>query len=208
MNDDELLARLRSADPALTSSAPPPDTDRLVEATLNTDTETALQLAETTAGTTTRPAKAAGRGRRNLFGLAAAAGLLMLGGTIAGGIVANNDNGHPVSAGPLTLTAESGSANRKCMEPVPDQLRRYPTLFEGTVTSIKGSMVTFRVDHWLQGGDADTVVLDSNTDQPETLTFTDGEHYIVAAENGVVPSCGANWASAETIAKFRQAYGN
>lgn len=82
MNDDELLARLRSADPALTSSAPLPDTNRLVEATLNTDT--ALQPAETAAGTTTRPAKAAGRGRRNLFGLAAAAGLLMLGGGIAG----------------------------------------------------------------------------------------------------------------------------
>ncbi|MFD9328219.1 hypothetical protein [Streptomyces sp. NPDC060065] len=210
MNDDELLARLRSADPALTSSAPLPDTNRLVEATLNTDTDTdtALQPAETSAGTTTRPAKAAGRGRRNLFGLAAAAGLLMLGGGIAGGIVADNDNGHSISAGPLTLTAESGSANQKCMEPVPDQLRKYPTLFEGTVTSIKGSMVTFRVDYWLQGGDADTVVLDSNTDQPETLTFLDGEHYIVAAKNGVVPSCGANWASAETIAKFRQAYGN
>lgn len=84
MNDDELLARLRSADPALTSSAPLPDTNRLVEATLNTDTDTALQLAEITAGTATRPAKAAGRGRRNLFGLAAAAGLLMLGGGIAG----------------------------------------------------------------------------------------------------------------------------
>ncbi|WP_326721752.1 hypothetical protein OHT59_22280 [Streptomyces sp. NBC_00243] len=208
MNDDELLARLRSADPALTSSAPPPDINRLVEATLNTDTDTALQLAETAADTTTRPAKAAGRGRRHLLGLAAAAGLLMLGGSIAGGIVANNDDGHSISTGPLNLTAESGSANRKCMEPVPDQLRKYPTLFEGTVTSIKGSMVTFRVDHWLQGGDADTVVLDSNTDQPETLTFTDGEHYIVAAENGVVPSCGANWASAETISKFRQAYGN
>ncbi|MFD3927146.1 hypothetical protein [Streptomyces sp. NPDC058614] len=215
MNDDELLARLRSADPALTSSAPQPDTNRLVEATLNTDTDTdtdtdtALQSAETAAGTTTRPAKAAGRGRRHhLFGLAAAAGLLMLGGGIAGGIVANDDNGHSISAGPLTLTAESGSANKKCMEPVPDRLRKYPTLFEGTVTSIKGAMVTFRVDHWLQGGDADTVVLDSNTDQPETLTFLDGEHYIVAAENGVVPSCGANWASAETIAKFRQAFGN
>ncbi|MFE5097196.1 hypothetical protein ACFRCI_44630 [Streptomyces sp. NPDC056638] len=93
------------------------------------------------------------------------------------------------------------------MEPVPDQLRSYPTLFEGTVTSIKGSKVAFRVDYWLKGRGADTVVLERGKDQPETLTFLDGEHYIVAAKDGVVPQCGANLASAETISKFRQAYG-
>jgi len=93
------------------------------------------------------------------------------------------------------------------MEPVPDRLRQYPTLFEGTVTSIKGAMVTFRVDYWLKGGGTDTVVLDSDTDQPERLTFSAGERYIVAAKDGVVPACGANGASDETLANFRQAYG-
>jgi hypothetical protein len=69
-------------------------------------------------------------------------------------------------------------------------------------------MVTFRVDYWLKGGGgAHTVVLDSATDQPERLTFSDGEHYLVAAKDGVVPMCGANWASDETLGKFRQAYG-
>ncbi|MFJ5307032.1 hypothetical protein [Streptomyces sp. NPDC088350] len=208
MNDDELLARLRSADPALTTQAPPPDIDRLVEATLNTDT--ALQSATTVAGVTT-----AGRGRRHLLGLAATAGLLMLGGGVAGGIMANNGNnndnnkdkgdGHSISAGALRLTAEGGSA--KCAAPSPDTLRGFPTLFEGTVTSIKGPIVTFRVDRWFKGGDAETAVLDSNTGRPETLTFLDGEHYIVAAKDGVVPPCGANGASAETIDNFRQAYG-
>jgi hypothetical protein len=189
VNDDELLARLKSADPALTSKAPLPDIDRLVEATLNTDVNT---------DTLTPPAQAtAGRGRRNLFGLAAAAGLLMLAGGVAGGIVTNNDNGHSTSAAPLTLTIASGGSV-KCAVPLPDRLR---------VTSVKGALVTFRVDYWLKGGGTETVVLDSDTDQPERLTFSDGGRYIVAAKDGVVPACGANAASDETVGKFRQAFG-
>jgi hypothetical protein len=199
VNDDELLARLKSADPALTRSAPPPDIDRLVEATLNTATATA---------TVPQPAKAtAGRSRRHLLGLAAAAGLLVLGGGIATGVMANNGSGSGRSAAPapVTLTAQGGSA--KCAEPTPDSLRGYPTLFVGTVTSVKGSSVTFHIDHWLKGGDAETVVLVGDTSIPETLTFSEGEHYIVGAKDGVVPPCAANGASAETISKFRQAFG-
>ncbi|WP_405583953.1 hypothetical protein [Streptomyces sp. NBC_01092] len=202
MNDDELLARLKSADPALTPHAPLPDIDRLVEDTLTTDT--AHQTGSTA------PAKtAARRSRRQLFGLAAAAGLLLLGGGIAGGVMANNDNdnGHSASAGPLTLTTDSGFGSQKCVTPSPDTLGGYPTLFLGTVTSIKGSTVTFRVDYWLKGGDTETVVLDSDASRPEVLTFADGERYIVAAENGVVPACGANAASDETVDEFRQAFG-
>ncbi|MGH1553553.1 hypothetical protein ACRAWF_20960 [Streptomyces sp. L7] len=83
------------------------------------------------------------------------------------------------------------------MAPTPDTLRGYPTLFIGTVTSIKGTVVTFRVDHWLKGGTARTVVLDSDTSRPEALTFIDGDQYIVAAEKDVVP-CAARTASRPT----------
>ncbi|MFG2376794.1 hypothetical protein ACGFY9_35665 [Streptomyces sp. NPDC048504] len=205
MNDDELLARLKSADPALTGIAPPPDIDRLVEDTLNTDT--ALQSATTAAGIAT-----AGWGRRHLFGLAAA-GLLVLGG-VAGGIMANSgsSNGHSASAksavpaGALRLTAEGGSG--KCMPPGVDTLGKYPTLFEGTATSVKGSTATFRVDRWFKGGDAETVVLTSDTEVSETLTYTEGGHYIVGAKDGFVPMCAAIEASPEDIAKFRQAFGS
>ncbi|MGW4909807.1 hypothetical protein [Streptomyces sp. NPDC004270] len=200
MNDDELLARLKAADPALTPHAPLPDIDRLVEDILTTDT-TLLT------GSTVPAPTAARRSRRQLLGLAAAAGLLLLGGGIAGGVMANNDNGHPASAGPLTLTTHSGFGGQKCAAPSPDTLRGYPTLFVGTVTSIKGATVTFRVDYWLKGGDAKTVVLDSDASRPEALTFSDGERYIVAAENGVVPVCGANGATDETVDEFRQAFG-
>ncbi|MGW1727783.1 hypothetical protein ACWCQK_33325 [Streptomyces sp. NPDC002306] len=206
MNDDQLLARLRAADPALTSRAPLPDINRLVEAALNTDT--AAQPEKTAAGITARPAKpGTGRGRRRHLALAAAAGLLMLAGGIAGAVMANSDSGSSSASGPLTLTAESGGAQARCIEPVPDRLRKYPTLFEGTVTSVKGSSVHFRVDHWLIGGDGDTVRLDRDADEPESLTFLVGEHYIVAAtKDGTVPQCGANMVSDETRSTFRKAY--
>lgn len=206
MNDDELLARLKSADPELTGVAPPPDIDRLVEDTLNTDT--ALQSATTAAGIAT-----AGWGRRHLFGLAAA-GLLVLGGGVAGGIMANSGNGSGHSAatktvapaGALRLTAEGGDG--KCMVPGVDTLGKYPTLFEGTATSVKGSTATFHVDRWFKGGDAETVVLTSDTEVSETLTYTEGGHYIIGARDGFVPMCAAMEATPEDIAKFRQAFGS
>ena len=205
MNDDELLARLKSADPALTTQAPPPDIDRLVEDTLNTDT--ALQSATTAAGIAT-----AGWGRRRLLGLAAA-GLLVLGGGVAGGIMANsgNGNGHSASAkaaptaGALRLTAEGGSG--KCMVPGVDTLSKYPILFLGTAISVEGSTATFRVDQWFKGGDAKTVVLTSDTEVSETLTYTEGGHYIVGAKDGFVPMCAAIEATPKDIAAFRQAFG-
>ncbi|MFE2420249.1 hypothetical protein [Streptomyces hokutonensis] len=202
MNDDELLARLKAADPALTRSAPPPDIDQLVEATLNTVTPTAPL-------NTGAPSV---RSRRHLLGLAAAVGLLVLGGGIGVGVMANGGgnqakhSGSSAAAGALRLTAQGGSA--KCAAPTPDTLRGYPTLFIGTVTSVKGTVVTFRVDHWLKGGTARTVVLDSDTSRPEALTFSNGERYIVAAKDGVVPVCGANGVTADDIAKFRKAFGN
>ncbi|MBK6012338.1 hypothetical protein [Streptomyces sp. MBT53] len=208
MNDDELLARLKAADPALTRDAPPPDIDQLVEDTLNTTTADALRPAKTA---TVRP-------RRHLLGLAAAVGLLLLGGGIGIGVMAHGGggtastggnqakhSGSSAAAGALRLTAAGGSA--KCVAPTPDTLRGYPTLFIGTVTSIKGTVVTFRVDHWLKGGTARTVVLDSDTSRPEALTFIDGDRYVVAAKDGVVPVCGANGVTDDEIAKFRQAYG-
>ncbi|MGW7048773.1 hypothetical protein ACWGDT_40150 [Streptomyces avermitilis] len=207
MNDEELLARLRAADPALTPSAPLPDINRLVEAAMNTDA--APRSEKSADGIMTHPAKAAaGRGRRRLLTLAAAAALLLLGGGIAGGIMLNDDNGHSSASGPLALTIASNAASGKCMPPTPDLLRKYPTLFEGTVTSVKGASVFFHVDRWFRGGDTDTVRLqNSDPNNSETPTFLAGEHYIVSAtKDGSVPVCGV--VSGETMQQFRQASGN
>lgn len=113
--------------------------------------------------------------------------------------------GRATSTGALRLTAQGGSG--KCVVPGLDTLSKYPTLFEGTVTSVDGSTTTFRVDQWLKGGGAETVVVESDTEIPETLTFSEGGHYIVGAENGFVPPCAAIDASPDTISKFRQAFG-
>ncbi|MEV6171480.1 hypothetical protein AB0L99_25045 [Streptomyces sp. NPDC051954] len=204
MKDDELLALLRDADPALTSQAPPPDINRLVEAAMKTDSVAPSE--NTDFDTTTRTAKTAtGRGRRRLFGLAAAAALL-LGGGITAGITANSGSGHATEAvKELNLT---GNGNAKCQAPVPDQLAGYPTLFYGTVTSVKGPLISFHVDHWLRGGGTSTILVSNNPDFPENLTFTVGQHYIVAAESdGSIPSCGANWVSDETWKQFSDAFG-
>ncbi|MCZ4602711.1 hypothetical protein O3S80_02775 [Streptomyces sp. Lzd4kr] len=204
MNDDELLTLLREADPALTSQAPPPDIDRLVEDALNTDS---VFRAENTVPATPHTGKTtAARGRRSLLGLAAAAALL-LGGGITMGIAANSGNGKSTTAGAALNLTLPGSALGKCRAPVPDRLAGYPTLFYGTVTSVKGPLVTFHADHWLRGGGSTTVLLRSDPDLPEQLTFTVGEHYIVAADkDGTVPSCGANGVSDETWQQFRKAF--
>ncbi|MFC9842908.1 hypothetical protein ACFWFF_29090 [Streptomyces sp. NPDC060223] len=167
-----------------------------------------LQSESTAIDPTTRAAKVtAGRGRRRLSGLAAAAALL-IGGGIAAGITANSGNGHSTADGaPLTLTVAGGSYP-KCQAPVPDQLAGYPTLFYGTATSVKGFLVSFHVDHWLRGGGTDTVLVSGDSDFPEQLTFTVGQHYIVAADkDGTIPACGANAASDETWREYSQVLG-
>lgn len=113
--------------------------------------------------------------------------------------------GPSTPAGALRLTAQGGSG--KCAVPGLNTLSKYPVLFEGTVTSADGSTTTIRVDQWFKGGDAETVVVESDTEIPETLTFSEGQHYIVGAENGFVPPCAAIDASPDTISEFRQAFG-
>ncbi|MFE9611469.1 hypothetical protein [Streptomyces sp. NPDC006012] len=140
--------------------------------------------------------------------LAAAAGALAVGGIItAGNMGSDGDARSSQAAGSLTLTAQGGAAGAKCMAPDPDSLRGYPTLFEGTVTSVKGGSAVFHVDRWLSGHGATTVRLDTGSETTESLTFLAGEHYLVAAKDGVVPPCGANVASEDIRNLFRRAYG-
>ncbi|MBO3749676.1 hypothetical protein J5X84_26655 [Streptosporangiaceae bacterium NEAU-GS5] len=204
MNDDELLARLRAADPARTSSAPAPDINRLVEAAMNTDAASRPSTTDAPA-----PVTKLAPTRRRLLGLSAAAGLLLAGGIVTGILSSGGGSSTaPVAAPPpvkLTATAGTGA---KCAEPTPERMREYPVLFAGTVTSVEGQVVTFHIDLWLTGSGSDTAMLDTGVPNSETTTFLAGEHYIVAAtEDGQIPTCAVNAADAATIARFRQAYG-
>ncbi|MFG2959010.1 hypothetical protein ACGF5O_35495 [Streptomyces sp. NPDC048291] len=206
MNDDELLTLLRAADPALTSRAPLPDIDRLVEDALSTESVALSDNNATGIGTPAAKATAV-KGRRRVFGLAAAAALL-LGGGVTAGIAAHSGNGGATAAGtPLQLTGAHSTTPAKCAEIVPDRLAGYPTVFYGRVTSVKGPLTTFHVDHWLRGGGPRTVLLNYDADV-EHLTFSVGEHYIVAADDrDTVPMCGANWMSGRDWKKFSQEFG-
>ena len=205
MNDDELLAHLKATDPALTSKAPRPDVTRLVEATMNTTTDTP---------TSTTPLRTAPR--RRLVPALAFAALLLVGGGITwsaaeGGKGTADNGGSPApTATPLTLTlADSGSAG-KCVALTPDLLRSHPLAFEGTVTAKQGDRVDLQVDHWYRADTADRpaeVRLVGDEGYAEATVFEVGAHYLVTAENGIVSMCGGTGeATDEARVIFREAF--
>jgi hypothetical protein len=68
--------------------------------------------------------------------------------------------------------------------------------FDGTVTSIDGTEVTFTVNHWYRGGEGDTITLDAEglTGGPNTVIegtpLEQGGRYLASANDGVVWACG------------------
>jgi len=225
MNDDELLAHLKATDPALTSKAPRPDVPRLVEATMNTPTNTNT----TTTTATTAVAKGTGTRRRLLVPAMAFTALLLVGGGVTWGVARGGEGtadtaGAGAGAGssdvnpvpglqPLTLTfADSGPSQVKCAAPTPDLLRRHEMAFEGTVTAEGGDRVNLRVDHWYRldpnlANPTDTVGLSYDGAISETPDFRIGAHYLVTADDGIVPICGGTTeATDEDRAMFREAF--
>ncbi|WP_371661143.1 hypothetical protein [Streptomyces sp. NBC_00280] len=218
MNDDELLAHLKATDPALTSKAPRPDVTRLVEATMNTNT-----AASTTTTTTATKAAQDARPRRRLVPALAFAALLLVGGGVTWG-VAQGGEGPADKAGagaagvgsvpqlqPLTLILpDDGSA--ACAEPTPDFLRRHELAFEGTVTATEGDRVVLKVDHWYRldpnlANPSHEVRLSSDDGSSEAPGFEIGAHYLVTADDGMVPTCGGTTeATDEARAMFQKAF--
>ncbi|NEA32968.1 hypothetical protein [Streptomyces sp. SID13031] len=200
MNDDELLAQLRAADPAPLSNAPEPDIDRLLEATMSTETD-ARPAPETPDGSP--------RGSRRRWLPAVAAGVLLAAGGLVWGLTAGQGDNHPVAGAPtattststtpspatdrpLKLTVGDGAAG-KCRAVEVADLRRLQTAFAGTVTAIQGELVTLKVDHWYRGGTATTVEVQSDADAVTTLLgveFKVGGTYLVTATNAQVSICG------------------
>lgn len=218
MNDDELLAHLKATDPALTSKAPRPDVPRLVEATMNTPTNT----------TTITPAKSTERRRRFLVPAMAFTALLLVGGGVTWGVARGGEStadtaGAGVAGGgsvpglePQTLILPDGDSTAavKCAAPTPDSLRRHGLAFEGTVTAVDGDRVVLRVDHWYRldpnlANPSHEVRLSSDNDNSEAPEFPLGAQYLVTADsiNGFVPICGGTTvATDEARAMFQEAF--
>ncbi|MEU6222411.1 hypothetical protein [Streptomyces sp. NPDC047042] len=225
MNDEELLARLKATDPALTSKAPRPDVPRLVEATMNTPTTT------TTTTTTTATTPGAAPRHRLVPALVFTALLLVAGGGITWGVARGGEEAKAQAAPPATTTTpgvhpqpqaepkpltltfpDSGAMAAKCVEPSPDLLRRHQLAFEGTVIAEQDDRVDLRVDHWYRAttdpADRPTEVRLTNDEAySEAPAFEIGGHYLVTAENGTVPMCGGTTeATDEARAMFDEAF--
>lgn len=209
-HDDELLARLRAADPA--SSLPPAAPDgvaRLLEETMSNDVLTESRETGTP-------------GRGPLTWLVAAAAAVVIGG--AGLFAVLNDGGddqlpsadpEPTSATESTvteLTAPSGESGR-CMPPNARAMADNPVAFDGTVQSIDGDTVTLVPTQWYAGDATDLVTVEAPPEGFEQLLvaveFKDGGRYLVTAtDGGDVMVCGFSAEYSEGLAAiYAEAFG-
>ena len=208
MNDEELLARLRAADPA--ASLPPADpgrTTRLLEDTMSNDTETSP-------GTTVDQDTPVRR-RSPLAWLVAAAAVLVIAGVGVFAVVGGDDGpGVPTAQDPapsvMALSARPPTS-AKCMVVTPEVLANQEVAFDGTVAAITDGLVTLDVTSWYRGGDADQVTVEAPPENLEALVsaadFQVGQRYLVSATDGFVSVCGLSGAySDELVALYAQAF--
>jgi hypothetical protein len=192
--DQELLARLRAADPA--SSLPPAEPGRvteLLEAAMS-DTETAVRPHASRATGT--------HDRSPLTWLVAAAAVVLI---AAGGIfaVVQHARQDPASASRATLTRLSVTAGAgRCLAPSADRLRQQQLAVLGTLVSVADGTATFTVDRWYAGPATDRVAVATSRSGPATLTegvrLQVGDDYFIAASDGVV-ACGLSGADSREL---------
>ena len=208
MNDDELLARLRAADPAASlAPADPGRTARLLEDTMSHDTETS-RFPSVDQDTPVRR-------RSPLAWLVAAAAVLVIAGVGVFAVVGGDDNPSvPTAKEPapsvLALSVRPPSS-AKCMVVSPEVLANQQVAFAGTVATITDGLVTLDVTNWYRGGDADQVTVQApSTDLAALVSAADfqvGERYLVSATDGFVSVCGFTAAYSDDLAAmYAQAF--
>jgi hypothetical protein len=105
----------------------------------------------------------------------------------------SDDAGADTETATLALTAD-GSTAGKCAVPSAEALATFDTAFAGTVTSIEGGTATLSVDEWYAGAGADTVTVDTPSDDLQDLLmavdFQEGQTYLVSAQDDRVTLCG------------------
>jgi len=206
---DDLLARLRDADPA--SSLPPADPDRV--ARLLEDAMSHDMLTESRETGT--------RNRSPLTWLVAAAAVALI---VAAGVFAFLPRGTdpaPPTAGNepsvseptvTDLTMPAAAAGR-CMIPNAQLLQSAAYAFDGTVTAIDRGLVTLEVDQWFAGGETDVVEVDQSSADLNALIlapmFREDQRFLVAGtQDGSVMVCGFSGPhSADLAALYAKAFG-
>lgn len=196
MNDDELLGRLRAADPARATSPSDSWIPDLVEATMNTPAPST-------------PARTRHR-RPWLAPVAAAAAVAAAG---VGAFVALGGDEDP-TAQPTSVSLEvpASDAMSMCLAFDPTTLRQAEVAFSGTVASVDDDGATVEVDRWYKGGSADVVELEHSGAAANValdgVAFTPGDRFLVSASGGQVATCGYSgpWTQA-FAAQFEKAFG-
>lgn len=186
-SDVELVARLRTADPAASlPTVPPEGVARLLEDTMSHDV-----LTET--------AHAPAPGHSRLPWLVAAAATVVIAGAGAFVVLGGDDpsSQKPPAASEPTVTElhAPGSTPARCMVPNAEVLAGQAVAFDGTVSSIGGDVVTLTATEWYAGSPTDTVTVSAPGETLAMLLsavqFEDGQRYLVAADqSGDVVVCG------------------
>lgn len=181
--DQELLERLRVADPA--SSLPSADPDRVAEL---------LEAAMSDTATRTPESRETGTHDRSpLTWLVAAAAVVLIAAAGIFGLAQRDHGSTPVVAGSVTQLGYAPFAGR-CIPPDVGVLHEQTVAFHGTLVSVVGETATFDVSHWYAGGPTELVKVTAAAPSLSELTRTadlrTGGDYLVAAADGRVTGCG------------------
>jgi hypothetical protein len=204
VTDDELLARLRAADPAASlAPADPNRTSRLLEDTMRDDlsTESRANVA---------------RGRGPLTWLLAAAAVLVIAGAgVFGVAMLTDDERAPRAEDPLTVTAlrapTAPAYAARCMAPSARTVAQQSIALEGTVDDITDDLVTLTPTRWYHGARTDQVTITAPAPRLADLIgaarFEVGRSYLVSATHGQVTLCGLTAPySTELAALYAEAF--
>lgn len=229
LSDDELLARLRAADPA--GSTDPADSwiDDLTEATMrdpsaSSTTDPSTGSATDSATSTTQPAPqtpritgttgTTGPRRRATWAIGAAAATLVAAAGV-GIFAGRGDAPAPTTAKPakaMTLTLPAGDASGMCLRFSVDALRPMDVAVSGTATEVGSNTVTLTPDRWYKGSDGSTSItlttLGNSVILEGGIVFEQGKRYLVTATQGTVNACGfsGEW-TPQMAAAYAEAFG-
>jgi hypothetical protein len=209
LTDDELLARLRAADPA--DATDPADSwiDDLTEATMSNAT------TKTTTDTRADAARRMGRpSRRTTWAVGAAAATLVAAAGV-GIFAGRGEDPAPPAAKPakvMTLSLPGSDAAGMCLQFSVDALRPMDVALSGTATQVGTNTVTLTPDHWYRGSDGSTSItlttLGDSVILEGGIVFEQGKRYLVTATQGTVNACGfsGEW-TPQMAAAYAEAFG-
>jgi hypothetical protein len=181
--DQELLTRLRVADPA--SSLPSAEPDRVAQL---------LEVAMSDTATRTPESRETGtRDRSPLTWLVAAAAVMLFAAAGVFGLAQRDHGSTPVVEGSVTQLGYATPAGR-CITPEVGVLQEQTVAFRGTLVSIVDGTATFDVSHWYTGGPTDlakvTAAPPSMSELTRAADLRSGGDYLVSAADGRVTGCG------------------